>query len=151
MYNEEERERPTADGKKLGEREGTENLHHKVKVSITLPDGETGAIAYEPTRGLGHCEGQFSGIVPAPNVSCVEVRHNDIIIVGTDGLWNALGGRRKHGDTSPPKDEVSFGLECPHRLCVQSVLPRHTVCLDFLADLQIHAFLVHQLHPHLYT
>jgi hypothetical protein len=82
----------------------------QIKVAITLPNGETGAVAYEPTRGLGHCEGQFAGIIPGPSVSCAELQHNDIVIIGTDGLWNALGGRRQNGDTGPPKEDIAGPL-----------------------------------------
>jgi hypothetical protein len=82
----------------------------QIKVSITLPNGETGAVAYEPTRGLGHCEGQFAGIIPGPSVSCAELQQNDIVIIGTDGLWNALGGRRQNGDTGPPSEDIAGPL-----------------------------------------
>jgi hypothetical protein len=47
----------------------------QVRVDVRLPNDDISAVAYEPTRGLGHCQGQFCGIVPSPTVSCVEVSH----------------------------------------------------------------------------
>jgi len=110
LLNPEERARPIHEGKVLADCEGVGSLKHKVRVTVTLPNGEGSGVAYEPTRGLGHCEAQFAGIVPSPTVSCAEVEAEDIVIVGTDGLWTALGGRRPAGYDGKPQQEVSGPL-----------------------------------------
>ena len=41
---------------------------------------------------------QYFGVVPAPSVSVTEVAANDILVVGSDGLWSAMGYRRAPSD-----------------------------------------------------
>jgi serine/threonine protein phosphatase PrpC len=90
---------------------GGEGVHaHKLKVPILMPDGTRTAVAYEPTRGLGHVNGQYSGVIPAPSVSVTEVEDGDIIIVASDGLWNALGCRRPPSETSSPVRHAGFAV-----------------------------------------
>ncbi|KAJ1482135.1 hypothetical protein T484DRAFT_1898198 [Baffinella frigidus] len=85
-----------------------------LKVPIELPDGTTTAVAYEPTRGLGHGHGQFMGVIPAPSVSVTEIEDGDIILIASDGLWNALGGRRANGDTDSPESADVQGAVLSH-------------------------------------
>uniref|UniRef100_A0A7S4M1D3 PPM-type phosphatase domain-containing protein n=1 Tax=Guillardia theta TaxID=55529 RepID=A0A7S4M1D3_GUITH len=106
LYSREERERPLEAGGVLSDYEGGEGIKFKLKVDIDMPQGGRNAVAYEPTRGIGHAIGQFRGIIPSPSISVVEVEDGDIIVVGTDGLWNALGGRRRPGDTRELGEEM---------------------------------------------
>ncbi|KAJ1476475.1 hypothetical protein T484DRAFT_1824730 [Baffinella frigidus] len=69
-------------------------------------DAKVYAVAYEPTRGIGHAMAQYFGVVPAPSVSVTEVAANDVIVVGSDGLWSAMGSRRAPSDTGPSATEM---------------------------------------------
>mmetsp|Transcript_28627 Transcript_28627/g.44843 ORF Transcript_28627/g.44843 Transcript_28627/m.44843 type:complete len:401 (-) Transcript_28627:148-1350(-) len=110
LYAQEERDRPIPMGGSLAETEGTGNLKFKVRVDVPMPAGTEAHVAYEPTRGLGHRRGQEHGIIAAPSISMAEVEEGDIIIVASDGLWNALGGRRRHGDTRQLDEEMEGPL-----------------------------------------
>jgi len=101
LLADEERTRPITGGNVLADAEGRDTLEHKVRVNVTLPTGRRAAVAYEPTRGLGHAMGQYYGVVPAPSISVTELTAGDVIVVASDGLWNALGGRRPPGDLGP--------------------------------------------------
>ena len=97
MYAEDERLRPVPRGGLLQDYEGEGALRWKARVDVAMPEGLPKAVAYEPTRGLGHIFGQHYGISPCPSVSVCEVAPLDVIVVGSDGIWNPLGGRRAPG------------------------------------------------------
>ena len=100
LYAEDERLRPVprgGTGRLLQDYEGEGALKWKARVDVAMPEGLPKAVAYEPTRGLGHIFGQHYGISPCPSVSVCEVAPLDVIVVGSDGIWNPLGGRRAPG------------------------------------------------------
>eukprot|EP00960_Hanusia_phi_P040006 754191-Hanusia_phi.AAC.10 len=78
LYSEEERRRPVQEGRVLSDLEGADGIRFKVKVDIDMPQGGRHAVAYEPTRGIGHAIGQFRGIIPSPSISVVEVEEGRI-------------------------------------------------------------------------
>jgi serine/threonine protein phosphatase PrpC len=91
LYSGEERRRPVPRGCLLEHLEGDDSIKWKVRVDVAMPEGKAKAVAYEPTRGIGHTIGQYHGISPCPSLSVCEVEALDIIVVASDGLWNALG------------------------------------------------------------
>jgi hypothetical protein len=64
--------------------------------------------------------------IPNPN----QVEAEDILLVGSDGLWNALGGRRAKDDTSECEEDLVgpllHNIRCGFLLvfCVRGDLPR---------------------------
>ena len=81
----------------------------------------------------GHTIGQHYGISPCPSVSVCEVQALDIIVVGSDGLWNALGMNS------------SVGRNATHSCLRRVLLSCHTtsgvLCrCHLLATTVLHAF-----------
>lgn len=65
-----------------------------------------------PPAALGHTIGQYHGISPCPSTSVCEVEALDVIVVASDGLWNALGWTRVSRAILACSALLAFNLSC---------------------------------------